>query len=517
MPPHRESRFEQLPGPAKPEDTTKPPGQGDSHEQNLSGTEKKLRDSILLPRRDVRHKVERIITDLRRLTEQTASEIDADKLNHKKQIAFDPADVTGVRIFDRFIYDLHWMSKYRAHASGRISTTVDAHRGQGKGVFFSTLTTRLGLTNYIRAVRPETSDKHHHPAFVSAIFINFSFATEVASVYDMLLDSLERTIAQMLVIAKTNTHTNCVPDGLTPLRAIEQLFAADDLSFVKVADHLQNFNKDVQKQRNKLSAKLEGLSRHAKTRELLLRFRKAAKKVMFAEPFGLRIRPRLLICLNATELLFDAQRRPKNREIADYLDLLSSDEMRDVPFDLLSIGSMRGMGNMYHSDTRLTRKSFAWKELHIAQRATLHKRAEMLGFEITDPSDAKAHTAMVSMPGNFNFIHFARRTMATRFLVDNFPVLALSLLTARLTRADPSVSTADNSWIGRLDDKSIRNAYRDLQEKRDEAWKRFSPPDCNEDNLKTRSEFSFRVLEAVFKAQSESGGAPSGPLMASMM
>ncbi len=472
------------------------PPEREARLQILASSDNSKSSSVFMPRREVRHRVVSVITDLRRMEDLIAPELDLQDLDYNGERAFKSKIEfqTGVRMYDRFVFDQALMHRERADRDGRVVTTIDATRGQGKGVFFSILSTQLGLSSYIQATHPSRKDKQSNTLFVTATFINFGFATEVGSIYEMLLESLIRTTWQLRVAVKDIKIDN-------KLKPFDKDYWSELVNFDVKRYPCMPPNDPERAKRHKaeeenLREEIQGLSRFEKIRYLLLAFKAESDKICDPSISNNQFRPRILIALNATDLLFDQRRKPKNREIADYLGLLSSDEMKKVPFDLVTIGSLSEMGHFYGSDTILQRKTYIWSSLHEARKTALQHRARSVGLECKteDISSDHLQSCRPEPPAKpTHFVHIARRTEALQFIVDNFPLLATALYLARRNRQGQLLKVSPDS-------QEILASYRRLKRVRDYWWSSVNPPDCNRIYLNSRANFNRRVISCVHRA-----------------
>lgn len=491
-PPKREARFEQL-------DT------GDLPKEDSE--EEVRRASLVFPKREIRHKVESLITDLRHCSNLTAS---APEINDLYETAM-PEDLqTGVRVFDRFVYDVAQIANVRGVAQGRLVTSVAADRGQGKGVFFSTFATRLGLTSYLNAAhenlaRP-ASDKSL-PVFLSAVFVNLSFASEMASVYDMLVSSLSTTIVQARILCGEKRPSK---NGLwkkgdfnQSKRNVEEFLNCKTVSSLR-----QPLRGKMLAGSRALKDEMLDLPRGKQIEFLFNEFQRLSEDMAkkgadnaFERPVALR----MLLCVNGAELLFDQRKRPKNFEIADFLGLFASKELVDLPLDCIFIGAPEHLGFLGRGKNRLTRVTYAWPGLSHAKREKLAQRAKnlKLPYEVSDPSKPLDDKAKKEV-SRTNFFHLARYTNAQQFMTDNFPVLTMALLLARFTRSDDIV------WVPGLSDlefdrrnerfdalaSAVTQAFNTQAIARTEDWSDETPPDATNVHLKTRKTLKTDIKAA---------------------
>ncbi|KZM49786.1 SIR2 family protein [Labrenzia sp. OB1] len=625
IPPVRESQFEEITDEKIPlTEAFKEVVCNNGIARETLVSEGERRQEIRLPQRVIRHRVESIITDMRRCNFLTAPDYNVD---HQDETAYPPEFQTGVRVFDKFIYDVAQSDHAPRTENGRVIYAVAADRGQGKGVFFSTLATRLGLSSYIRAahgtdqqeIPPENGEpgkskpSQNLPAFTSSIFINLSFATEVASVFDMLNEHLTRAVAQLKVAANPHnkkfarvtfeefltrqrheksevwfafqTFLSQQPNeeqswtgfeefaggagnGGGPDRPLDKKYELLESfgSELKKHKHLRNrFGKDllgilkrrtlwpgkgpndaerfqrlrdllredtaalevlwqgkeedpnvtgVAQETERLRNKISGLPRTEKFKQLMRAFKEAAEEAQGRNIFLVSGNPRLLICINAVELLFDDRKQPKNCEIADYLRFLGAEEQEDLPFDLIAIGDLGKMGGFLKGGDTYPRGTSASPELAEDIRYAIRKRAEVGKVDWIEKPDEK--TGKTPTTGDeasngetrpkkyLTYVHFARDIDPPRFLVDNFSTLAIALLLARkLRQRETAADSQDDPFTNEKSkelDKTIKGLADKLREDRQGLWDRDFPPEVNTEYLRTRRDFHIGVAEAAREA-----------------
>lgn len=507
-PPQREARFEQL--------------EGEKKGVNLDREETERRKHLIFPRREVRHKVESVITDLRFCAEKTAPELGKDllalgkaasdpnkkpDLDHNKQKAFSDDFQTGVKVFDNFLYDVARSGEHRLSDIGRVFYTVAAERGLGKGVFFSSLSTRLGLTSYMKAAHPALASSgpvNRAPAFVSAIFINLSFATEIASAYDMLIDTLLVSVAQLHTlssaesgpIAYTQSDKKQIFEALINRELLDLKSSLKGHIRPDLREFFNTLRRSFHKNWEQLRTETESLSRFEKLRHLMHAFKDNSCACTAKNVLGLEIRPRLLICVNAVDILFDTLKRPKNLEIRDFLRFFGTKKTSDVPFDFIAIGVLEKMGGMWSNNKLLERVTCAWPEQSPEVRSELKRKAAQhdiacLNFLQTTSTDEN------------NYVHFARSIEPQQFLVDNFPTLALSLLIARLSR-NGKLSNQNTDLIDHVFKQVHEQLWID-REVGEGGWFSDIPPEVNELYLRTRRHLHVKLALALHGFAHSSG------------
>ncbi|MDA4844746.1 SIR2 family protein [Hoeflea poritis] len=260
------------------------------------------RGDIHLPNRFIRHELDNTIT---RHKDQDGT------VEPSERSAYSNLPVTGVLPFDTFI-NATW-SRMRQDQDAVLSGkdrarrlhVIAAHRGSGKGIFQSTLSTNRGMQAYIEANWPGAVTGGNSPIYATASFINLSFSSEVASTFDMLEGSV--WYAAML--------------------------AEKDAWAISGARPGQDLDEDITRRVKEKQVAQEGISR---IRRLEAAFR------LFAERAGKHRRNvRLLVCISATELLHYPGGLVKNREIEQVLNLLVGEKSRDWPIDVVLVTGER--------------------------------------------------------------------------------------------------------------------------------------------------------------------------------
>ena len=289
---------------------------------------------MILPRRYVRHQVINAISNMEKAESSFCSSLD-DPISSK----FCNSSPTNIRSFDTWISALHAqrtkdMEALSPNANanqrgllGRRMNTVAAQTGVGKGTFFSVFSTKLGLSSYIEAVYPHSTHYKNNPRpiFAAAFFLNFSFSTELASIYDMVREKLLDIVSWqnaiiMLLDKSSGMAIKSVEEHLPKLIALGP-------------DHAFSQTKELIEAQNAWRAKFildhRKLSRAAVLDILFKKFTNTSVGIAdLTLQLNQQIIPRILICLNACELLFRPDRIPKNVEIADMLLSLGSDRTK---------------------------------------------------------------------------------------------------------------------------------------------------------------------------------------------
>lgn len=369
-----------------------------------------------MPQRYVRHPVDNVISQFTKDPPKDAPLLEMIaggpiKLNAKWK--------TRIRAFDTFILSVATSPRPSPHGlEGRVMYTVAAHRGLGKGSFQTALASERGLAAYREAAWPRRGTQLRRANFVSSAFINLSFATEIASCYDMLA------------------------------RVIHDFLVAND-------DRLGDSDADRNK---KLRKKLTKLSRIGTLKHLLDTFAAYSKREA-----RLNSQPRLLIVLSSIDLLYH-RLLPKNGEIQGVLNVLAGEETKDHPFDLIVIGSEEGLGWPIggKADKRPIRNIRV-------DRPDIPPMADEQIAERIKNGSVKIDPPGVGDDKPINHVHFARQVSPVMLLVDNFPLLATGLALKSHLEDDPSVKDILNTPVDKdyLEDNTKR--FDDTVRKQREA------------------------------------------------
>ncbi|MCW2309014.1 SIR2 family protein [Rhodobium gokarnense] len=398
------------------------------------------------PKRFVRHRVDSVITDLARAEKTFCSgPLLAEKPGEPAQLQ--ACNRTGVRAFDTFIaaiackFDPDSDFEDRPGPEQRILFTVAAHRGLGKGTFMSAFTTHLGLSCYAKAIWDPKDNKKRRPLAVcysTAIFVNISFSPEIGSVYDMLNEALTGEVAKLEVLV----------DRGSPVRRAKHLKKA-----------------------------VEGVSRLAGLERMIMAFRDVSEA--YWEKTGQRVR--LLINISAAELLFDSNGQTKNGEIEAFLRLLMGTATRDVPMDVVFVGSESGLGFHWSAKKadgekiavrrRLDRDNLPMRAIEQVERRLSLGRIKVDEDTITPASAGGGGDGKIvddKAPIQLHHIHFARPVSPISFLIDNFPVLAAALYLVNPPEAKGGSDIIDAA--ARMFRKEVEEGRKSYQAYSESLW-----------------------------------------------
>lgn len=439
-------------------------------------------DSFIAPPRFVRHRVDSVITDTSEIEEKTCPAplpLDAGQGSLTARGKVDPAWQTRVRSFDTFIAAIaNQMNLPEDPASpqGRRFYTVAALRGQGKGTFMTAMSSRLGLSLYLRAAWPasgiadlngqplRTPDQDFNVAFAAAIFVNFSFSSEIASNFDMILREVRAADARLRAYLAVLESSSQVIGQATEreLRTFFKAVCEDSDRRCKVPEVLANLWAAYRNERAKVSIGLpDAADSISRIKALELALDSFDKTCVEMGDLNVSLpKPRLFLCINAADLLFWPDGRPKNGEIEKFLDLILGNKAAGYPLDLIVIGSESRLGRPWRKlSGKLKAKTLVLKQI---DRAGLpHAAVEHI--------DRRKAAAKLQMAGknstHHGFVHFARPVSPMEMMISNFPVLARALFLydeealAHFAK-DP---TADNteSLSKKLDD--ARNRWRESE------------------------------------------------------
>ncbi|MEL6203231.1 MAG: hypothetical protein AAFR39_12820, partial [Pseudomonadota bacterium] len=206
---------------------------------------------------------------------------------------------TGIRAYDHFVSAIKERRSVdpTEHGQGRRMYLVCAYRGMGKGSFMTAMMSDAGMVSYIGAHK---TARNEPPVYIGGIFINLSFSSEIASVFDMLIYAVAECTAYVL---------------------------SESAPSIGCEDRLKLLLKSI-----------SDLPRSGKLRRILREFDLASR----ASGAGKEPVPRILICINAVDLLHFSRGLIKNREIEEILSFLTGPATKDCLFDLVMIsGELR--------------------------------------------------------------------------------------------------------------------------------------------------------------------------------
>ncbi|MGC1495434.1 MAG: SIR2 family protein [Sulfitobacter sp.] len=459
-----------------------------------------------LPLTYIRHEFDAVLTDLNRAESRQIENkhLPLGQLPDD-ETPFQRTEPTGVRTFDDFISAVQV-----SPIGGKMSIdplpnpdprgtrrlfVVAAQRGIGKGTFLSAFTTTAGLAQYVISSWPESVCWQHGiggpPRYLSAVFLNLSFSTEIASTFDALVDAVIDALAMLELKEKYPNlewdECQSAAENFLMSQPLEGGMSSDSLAMMAFGE-----------QKCKMIAKFADLPRSAKLHVML--------KTFAGKTAGLGLR--LLLVVSAAELYFAPTRRTKNGEIRAWLELLFGPEIEQVPIDIIMIGNDKYLGPPVLNRAKRNKKNLRLKETLtdnveqpekpylplvradigmnglVAQAAAEKKLGVNFADFATRPETYKYDAAEAKRlaPGTpFPCAVFIPRPMSAHtFLIDNFEVLAGFMYLKHMTNKDEEdgpvkellndINTqlkSGNPKIVRLDQLSPKECYscRGLTEK----------------------------------------------------
>ncbi|SDU13790.1 SIR2 family protein [Stappia sp. ES.058] len=437
---------------------------------------------LILPRRFIRYRIDSVITNLGKAEKRVAKAWPIPSLPlSDSQIARDTEylNKTGVRAADTFLRAVY-LQRRKDEKAGRLDAgrryyTIAAHRGLGKGCLMSIMNTRLGLSAYMRAAWPEGGLGAPHsetpivPVYFGAVFINLSFSTEVASVYDMLIDALDELA---LDVQRTGEKLSYFRSG--PIGQFKDL--NNELHYDQGRDEfLAKLRKADEKKWRKKQQDLKELPRTLRLRNALETFDTQSRTLVKARSNVLSLQPRVLIYINGVELLIERNRRAKNAEIHDVLAYLMSEEASSLPVDIIATGAETGLGDLW----RLPAPGLAGRMRTRSDKPplpALHPvRIDRPGIDARGQESTLRRSVASGIPfssrnptattGQTNLIHFARPMKTTEFLIDNFFILATALFVMYRHRSRKFASSRSV-----LEELAAGTVFQDAKKLRKNLW-----------------------------------------------
>ncbi|MDN2579025.1 SIR2 family protein [Aquibium sp. ELW1220] len=319
---------------------------------------------VYLPRRYTRHRLINDITDLSAQDwagpqegETADDQSERERRNSDTLVdvgstvgdkTYPNGSLTGVLSFDTFLDAVETRRRVdhgKTWDRGRRWYCITAPRGTGRGAFLSAFQTSRGLGQYIASAWPHDGSPFD-PLYVSAIFINLSFSTEIASTLDMLREALLDTVAAL------EFFTNCAADRVVSTQDLFAILNNATGPASASGTAAPDDGRRMAEARKELSDKLKPLSRLRRLERLFEYFRLRAEAVAAIWMKGRRrVYPRLLLCITGVEMLHYAGGLPKNREIEELLTLLTKKVMRQTPYDLVLVTNEDNLGEILVENT----------------------------------------------------------------------------------------------------------------------------------------------------------------------
>ncbi|MEP6064319.1 MAG: SIR2 family protein, partial [Paracoccaceae bacterium] len=488
------------------------------------------------PLRYIRHRVENSITDMKEAETLTAPP--QLQLNDQGVVSLEHR--TNIRAFDTFIAAIAAERAVLAETdrfcisdpipNTRRFYTVAALRGQGKGTFMTAMSSRLGLSMYIRAGWPVYGvskdgvdivlpNQTRCAIFAGAIFVNFSFSSEISSAYDMLLDAVTETTARVQALHKVLLDQKPKLDADVQDKLIRSAVQNEKLTMGDDGfDELWSaFQKQVEECEIRPRKDADVLSRMGAIKKAFSDFQNASRsfkdsKLRFATQLCI---PRLLICINGIDLLYESAGREgaaKNGEIAAIISILTGDETSKVPFDLVVIGSESGIGVPWRQLRNAPKPTEGEKDvlpLVLKQidrqnipgpaREHIERRKASTTLNIVAPNDKEAEFD--------GYIHFARPVSPTEMMICNFPTLAKVLFLLNITSADGrdkiGVHHLEEQGEGSLSRLNVE-AQKEEASELEEIWSQAEVPELGK-LAKARNNARARINETLTQAIDELG------------
>jgi tetratricopeptide (TPR) repeat protein len=499
-PPHRLARFERVDADANIRDAF-------------------AQERIVLPRRFIRYRIDSVISNLSKAETSvakawpaSASALDESRIARETKYL----NKTGVRAADTFLRAVY-LQRCRDEKNGRLNAgrryyTIAAHRGLGKGCLLSMMNTGLGLSAYMRAAWPEDGlptsppEAPMRPVYFGAVFINLSFSTEIASVYDMLIDALDELA---LDVQRTSEKlAGFSPDRTTFFRQLNAELHDTDArkSFEAKQRHSD------ERERRKRAKDLKELPRTLRLRHALETFGAQSRIFANAGPSVGPLQPRVLIYINGVELLIERNRRAKNAEIHDVLAFLMSGEASSLPIDIIATGSETGLGDLWRTPApdlagrmraspdkpplpalhplRIDRPGIGARGLESTLRRSV---ASGIPFSSSDPNATNEQT---------NLIHFARPMKTTEFLIDNFFLLATALFVMYGHKSPDYIDIRSE-----LEKTTAEDAFRNARRMRDSEWATPTPSELAQALATNWDTVENSVAKRVIAALKERAGS----------
>ncbi|MGL1921666.1 MAG: tetratricopeptide repeat protein [Hyphomicrobiales bacterium] len=422
----------------------------------------------LFPLKYIRHHVDSVITNYETLEENEQVQwLKTD--NSVKNI------VTGVRSFDNFVESVQNRTKLDLSKDrlryGRRFHIVASQRGYGKGSFLSAFVTDKGLAQYMVSSWPNKSGlkmkgkKIARPEYLAAIFVNLSFSTEISSNFDSIINVLIDYLAMLELITDSNFSAGNL---LKFKRLLKQL---DANRTAKFTDETELLLDSIAKTKSLIA----DLPRLKALKKLLRMVGEHSKTLKEKHALPDNEQPRLLLAFNAFELFYYTGGNPKNREVKEFVDLLTSDQFFSVPFDLIIITNEAYLGAPFVKRKKLlkaqrvgdenekwpakqheklvfvpsVRANISVQGIHNVRQREIRSNINIIGhrdfaafgkheeFDADDKIDGNIKTE------NMCTVHFSRVMKTTDFLIDNFFLLALAMYINREEKIDLNISIGD--------------------------------------------------------------------------
>ncbi len=342
-------------------------------------------------KRFARHKIANGYTTI---SDKPVAPSDIEEAERSARDAEQECAYTGVRAVDTFLASLDADTVKREITSdpggtkfgpvlkedkGRRTFLIAAHRGLGKGIFLSALESNAGLHTFIQ----KSWSEEFRPTYLSAVFINYSFSTEIASTWDMVNQVMFDAIVRAMKPDIDGTH-------------------------------------DYRLEINKLKSEAGNLSRLELLRWLLFKWQSVAGENKY----------RILFCFNSIDVLLEQNGQPKNDQIKKTFEILSARQFANLPIDIIMITDEENTPqNLRSEDQPAVFNLLLRPGISTFGKAQMHRRLRDSGLLAVSNVDlAGERIGVIENPSSGLYLHFCRVMKAEHFLIDNFPILASHLL-----------------------------------------------------------------------------------------
>jgi tetratricopeptide (TPR) repeat protein len=219
---------------------------------------------------------------------------------------------------------------------------VCGERGDGKGHFFTSLlpSQNGGLRDLDWLLPRSTRSDFGEHAYRGAFFASFSFSCEIASIYDALIAFLIAPWGATSPLAQLRDEAHRLGLDVRKLGRSGQL----DFALSRLQDQLIEHGERY-KEEAAFLRKIES-SESAQDHEKALARRRLDCLLHRHD----KSNPRLLVALNAVDILMDEDGYPKNAEIRNFFDALLGAQNKSIPLDLILLTQPKRMPVYFRSD-----------------------------------------------------------------------------------------------------------------------------------------------------------------------
>lgn len=384
---------------------------------------------------------------------------------------------TGIRAFNHFVQAVDAQRKLDLEDENfkqdeelaiRSFFLVLSPKGHGKGAFFSAFSSQEGYADYRNARTGNNAIN-----YVSGVFINLSFSTEVASTFDMLIKAVAKSIEELVKPCTAHERGEC-------FEVHEKYILSSVKSFLD---------------------KQPTMSRVRQLEEVLKRF-KHCNDYLRKNDYQSN---RLTICISGIELLYDREGRPKNREIELIMDALCGDSSSQVPIDVVFVCTEDRVGERLRPVTRFQENFYSALSIDSSSQINvstipkspiyncitrpgisskgielIFRRLEVSGLnhypiQVKDIGNDqtqidKKHSLVPNsigdrdLPDSRNFVYFTRVMEPTSLLVDTFKTLAWFLYFKEFMDSLPKLNEGTAKLINWEDlENVLGDGYLDIE------------------------------------------------------